>query len=536
MEKWASVSSNVLTPLIFLDRSARIYPDKPAIIYGDKRYSYKEFGERANRLASALKANGLQKGDRVAFLCPNIPPMLEAHFGVLSAGGILVPINIRLAPKEIEYILSHSGASFLFMDTEFAGAVKEILSNVKSLEHVIHIADDPQYGRAEGIEYEEFLEQGRPDPVRWLIEDEYEPISINYTSGTTGSPKGVTFCHLGAYINSLGETIETGMTPESVFLWTLPMFHCNGWCFTWAVTALGATHVCLRKFEPAVAWELIEREKVTHFNGAPVVITALINSPDHPEKFARPVTITTAGAPPSPTLIESVVLMGAEIIHVYGLTETYGPFTVCARQPGWESLPSEELGRLIARQGVGFAVGADVRVVDEKMVDVPADGKTMGEVVMHGNMVMKGYWNDEEATAEAFRGGWFHSGDIAVMHPDGYIELRDRSKDIIISGGENISSIEVEQALYEHPAVLECAVIGVPHEKWGESPKGFVVLKDGQETTEKELIDFCRDRIAHYKCPTSIQFGPLPKTSTGKIQKFILREKEWSAEEKRIKG
>jgi fatty-acyl-CoA synthase len=314
------------------------------------------------------------------------------------------------------------------------------------------------------------------------------------------------------------------------------MFHCNGWCFTWALAAVAATHVCLRKYTPESAWEAIEHEGVTHFNGAPVVLIGMVNSPAAPEKFPGPMTIMTAAAPPSPSIIEAMSQKGARILHVYGLTETYGPYTICAWQPGWPALPLPERSRLLARQGVGYAVGAALRVVDEQMNDVPRDGQTLGEVVMRGNMVMQGYWQDEQATAVAFRGGWFHSGDIAVWHPDGYIELRDRGKDVIISGGENISSIEVEQVIYRHPAVLECAVVGIPHQKWGESPKAFVTLKPGRTLTADELIRFCRDEIAHYKCPSAVEFTELPKTSTGKVQKFVLREKEWQGRKERIQG
>lgn len=536
MEQWKHVYTNALTPLIFIERSVAVFPEKIAVIHGPRRYTYREFGSRIYRLASSLTQHGLTKGDRVAFLCPNIPPMLEAHFGVLLAGGILVPINTRLAPREIEYILQHSGASFLFVDTELAPGVKDILGGLPDLRHIVNIADDPQFPPIEGLDYEAFLAEGSPDPIPVKVGDEFGDITINYTSGTTGLPKGVTFCHRGAYINSLGEVLESGMTPDSIYLWTLPMFHCNGWCFTWGVTALGATHLCLRKFEPATAWQLIQQERVTHFNGAPLVLVALVNDKSAPEKFDWPVTITTAGAPPSPTIIETVSKLGAKIIHVYGLTEVYGPFTVCAWQEEWKSLDYGEQGRLLARQGVGFAVGAPTRVVDENMNDVPRDGQTLGEVVMQGNMVMKGYWDDPEATEKAFRGGWFHSGDVAVMHPDGYVELRDRSKDIIISGGENISSIEVEQMVYKHPAVLECAVVGVPHEKWGETPCAYVTLKEGATATEHDIIQFCRENMSHFKVPGRIVFGPLPKTSTGKIQKFKLREVAWEGKEKRIQG
>lgn len=530
------VYTSHLTPLSFIKRSGFVYPDKIAVIHGDQRFTYREFGERINRLASALKARGLKKGDRVAVLLPNIPPMLEAHFGVLLAGAMIVPINFRLAAKEVEYILNHSGARFLICDTEFSNLVSPVKDSVETVEHYIDVVDVEGFDRLGTTTYEEFLEEGSPEDVEWVIDDELDEITINYTSGTTGRPKGVVFTHRGAYLNAINEVMETHQTPDSVYLWTLPMFHCNGWCFTWGVTALGATHVCLRKFEPADVWPLVEKENVTHFNGAPVVLIALMNDPGCPKKLDQPLTITTAGAPPSPTIIEQVQAIGAKIVHVYGLTETYGPTTICAPQPDWKEKPASEQGQLLARQGVAYIMSDPIRVVDDDMNDVPRDGKTLGEVVMVGNMVMKGYYDDPEATVTAFRGGHFHSGDVAIWHPDGYVELRDRSKDVIISGGENISSIEIEQVIYRHPAVLECAVIGIPHEKWGESPKAFVTLKSGEDATDKEIIDFCRENIAHFKCPSAVDFIELPKTSTGKIQKFILRDKEWGGAEKKIQG
>ncbi len=536
LDEFRSIFFSHLTPLSFIRRSAFVYPDKTAIVHGSKRVTYREFGERVNRLASALKRRGFKKGDRCAVMLPNIPPMLDAHFGVLLAGGLIVPINIRLAPAEIEYILNHSGATVLICDTEFAKLVEPIRKNLTTVTLFIDVADEPGHGSLGGTDYEAFLREGSAEAVAWCIESEMEEVSINYTSGTTGRPKGVVFCHRGAYLNAINEVIETHQRPESVYLWTLPMFHCNGWCFTWGVTALGGTHVCLRRFEPDAVWPLIARAGVTHLNGAPVVLIALLNASTRPAKLDRPLTITTAGAPPSPTLIENVRALGAEIIHVYGLTETYGPTTICAPQPGWDQRPPAEQGTLMARQGVAYVMSDPIRVVDEHMNDVPRDGQTLGEVVMTGNMVMKGYYNDTEATAKAFKGGHFHSGDVAVWHPDGYAELRDRSKDIIISGGENISSIEVEQVIYRHSAVLECAVVGVPHEKWGESPKAFITLKPGQSATQDEIIAFCRQSVAHFKCPTAVEFCALPKTSTGKIQKFVLREKEWKGKEKRIQG
>ena len=536
MDSFDEVYKSVLTPLSFIRRSALVYPNKAAIVYGETSYTYKDFNERVNRLASALKGRGIQPGDKVAVMLPNTPPMLDAHFAVLLAGAMIVPINIRLAPAEVEYILNHSGAKLLISDTEFTSTIAPVKDKLETVEHFVEVLDLEEYDTLGGTEYEAFLLEGSPEEQPWLMKDEDESITINYTSGTTGRPKGVVFSHRGAYLNAINETIETHMTPDTVYLWTLPMFHCNGWCFTWGVTALGGTHVCLRKFEPADVWPLVEKEGVTHFNGAPVVLIALLNDPSRPEKLDRPLVITTAGAPPSPTLIENVTAMGAKIIHVYGLTETYGPTTICAYQPDWKNKPLDEQSKLLSRQGVAYVMSDPIRVVDDDMNDVPRDGETLGEVVMTGNMVMKGYYNDPEATATAFRGGYFHSGDVAVWHPDGYIELRDRSKDVIISGGENISSIEVEQVLYRHDAVLECAVIGVPHEKWGESPKAFVTLKEGVEATEAELMEFCKENIARFKCPSSIEFCALPKTSTGKIQKFVLRDKEWEGHEKLIQG
>ena len=515
-----------LTPLAFLRRSAYVWPDKVAVVHGERRYTYRRLEERANRLASGLRAAGLGKLDRVAIIAPNTPAMLEAHFGVPAAGLALVPINVRLSSDEIGYILKHSGATVLFVDHEFEPLVGPLdLTGVR----VVRIDDTG----AAGDPYEDFLAAHSPEPCEPWLEDELETISINYTSGTTGRPKGVMIHHRGAYLNAIGETIETGMTFDATYLWTLPMFHCNGWCFTWGVTALGGTHVCLRRVEPGRVWELIDREGVTHYCGAPTVQIGIVNDPKaHP--LTRPVTAAVAGAPPSPTLLARMKELGFRPVHVYGLTETYGPHTVCAWNAEWDRRPAGEQAQLAARQGQGYVVADLVRVVDEHMRDVPMDGETLGEVVMRGNNVMKGYFEQPDATAEAFRGGWFHSGDIAVWHPDGYIELRDRKKDIIISGGENISTIEVEQCVSRHPAVMECAVVAVPDDKWGERPKAFVTLKPGARATETEIIEFCRQHIAHFKAPAAIEFGELPKTSTGKVQKFVLREREWKGKAKRI--
>ena len=515
-----------LTPVSFLERSANVFPDKPAVVHGARRYTYRQLAERVNRLASALRGAGVGKQDRVAFLCPNIPAMLEAHYGVPMAGGVLVAINTRLSSDEIGYILTHSGARFLFVDAELESLVKPLdLTRLT----VVRVDDTG----ALGDPYEDFLATGAPEPVASWLEDEEETISINYTSGTTGRPKGVMYSARGAYLNAIGEVIESGMSFDTRYLWTLPMFHCNGWCFTWGVTAVAGTHICLRRVESRRIWDLLDAEGVTHYNGAPTVQIGVVNDPKA-HRLDRPVTVTVAGAPPSPTLLARLKELNFRPVHVYGLTETYGPHTVCEWHAEWDALPPDEQARLVARQGQGYAVFDLARVVDDEMADVRQDGQTLGEVVMRGNNVMKGYFEQPDATTEAFRGGWFHSGDIGVWHPDGYIELRDRKKDIIISGGENISTIEVEQAVAKHPAVLECAVVAIPDDKWGERPKAFVTLKPGGQVTEGEIIEFCRGHIAHFKCPASVEFGDLPKTSTGKIQKFILRDREWAGRAKRI--
>ena len=515
-----------LNPVEFLRRSAYVYPEKVALVDGDRRLSYGQLAERSWRLANALRSAGLQKGDRVATLLFNSSPMLEAHFGVPAAGGILVAINHRLASPEVGYILGHSGARFLLIDAELDSLIDPLdLHDITTIRSAgTSDADD---------QYEHLLAAASPTmPESWL-EDEEETISINYTSGTTGQPKGVQYTYRGAYLNALNEVIVAGMSPESVYLWTLPMFHCNGWCFPWAVTAVGARHVPLRTVDPELIWRLIDREGVTHYNGAPTVQLMIINHPDA-HRLERAVTAMVAAAPPSPTLLARMVELNLRAVHVYGLTETYGPITVCPVQEDWAELPLERRAMLLARQGQAYPSADLVRVVDENMRDIPRDGHTMGEVVMRGNNVMSGYFADQAATEKAFRGGWFHSGDLAAWHRDGNIELRDRGKDIIISGGENISSIEVEQAIVAHSAVLECAVIGIPDERWGERPKAFVTLNAGATSTADEIIAFCRQRLAHYKCPDAVEFGPLPKTSTGKVQKFVLREAEWKGHETRI--
>ena len=523
-----TVFRSELNPVDFLYRAAYLYPDNVAVVHGKRRYSYRELAERSWRLANALRSAGLAKGDRVAALLFNSPAMLEAHFGVPAAGGILVAVNNRLSGAEVGYILQHSGARYLLLDAALA-AVAEPLD----LAGVTVIRCDDTGGP--GDPYEEFLAGASPTrPASWL-EHEEETISINYTSGTTGRPKGVQYTYRGAYLNALSEVIVAGMGADSAYLWTLPMFHCNGWCFPWAVTAVAARHVTMRAVDPGLIWELIEGEGVTHYNGAPTVQLMVLNHP-RAHRLERPVTAMVAAAPPSPTLLARMSELNFRVVHVYGLTETYGPITVCPEQEAWRELPVDQRARYLARQGQAYPSSDLVRVVDAEMNDVPQDAATMGEVVMRGNNVMSGYFDDETATGKAFAGGWFHSGDLAVWHPDGNIELRDRGKDIIISGGENISSIEVEQAIAAHPAVLECAVIGIPHPHWGERPKAFVTLSEGAEADPEEIIAFCRERLAHYKCPDSIEFGPLPKTSTGKTQKFVLRQREWADQDTQVGG
>ena len=538
-----AVSEIPLTPLSFLERSARVWPGKVAVIYGSQRLTYAELAAEAARVAGALRASGVEPGDRVAYLMPNLPEMLIAHFAVPLAGGILVAINTRLTAEEISYILRHSGAKILVTDaallpvaaaaTEGAGTAAQIVvaADAEAGSAGLDLAAEPRL-----VSYPEFLAGQTADPLPWSVPDDLAPIAINYTSGTTGRPKGVIYTHRGAYLNSFAQIIHSRHDENSVFLWTLPMFHCNGWCALWALTAIGGTHVCLREVRGDAIWGQLREHGVTHLNAAPTVVNTILNAAAA-GPLPQPVIITTAGAPPSPTTIAEMERMGFTVVHVYGLTETYGPITFCQFQPGWADLTSGQRAALQARQGVGMITAAGVRVVDEEMADVPADGRTMGEIVMRGNTVMAGYYLDQEATAEAFRGGWFHSGDLGVMYPDGYIELRDRAKDIVISGGENISTVEVEQALMSHPCVLEAAVVGVPDEKWGERPKAFVVLRVGTSATQQELIAHVKTKIAGYKAPREVAITvELPKTSTGKIQKFMLREKEWAGHGQRVKG
>jgi fatty-acyl-CoA synthase len=533
------VNKDPLTPLVLLERTVRVFPARPAVLHGELAWTWADFAREVGVMAAALARAGIARGDRVAILSPNTPSHLVAHFAAPLLGAPLVSINTRLAGREIAYILNHSGARVLFVDPELAPVLDAHRGELTKLERVIEIADE-QAGVAvrEGQEdYASFARGVEPQPIRNTVDDEDALLSINYTSGTTGMPKGVMFTHRGAYLNALGEMGSLGLGKHTRFLWTLPMFHCNGWCMPWSVSGAGGTHVCLRAVDPPEVFRLIDKHGVTNFNGAPTVLLMLASDPGAAGKhFDPPIHVCTGGAPPSPTLLARMEELGIRITHLYGLTETYGPHVSCEMQSEWEELDVAGRARVLSRQGVPYPFSVYLRVVDGAMNDVPADGETMGEVVMRGNNVMRGYFEDEEATAKAFEGGWFHSGDVAVMHPDGYIELRDRSKDIIISGGENISTIEVENTLYEHPSVSEVAVVSMPHEKWGEVPKAFVTLKPGAAATEADVIAFARERLAGFKCPKAVEFGPLPKTATGKIQKFKLREKEWAGRGKVIQG
>jgi fatty-acyl-CoA synthase len=515
-----------LSPIGFLIRSAAVYPQRLAVVHGDRRYTWRDSLERCRRLASVLAAHGVRRGDTVALMAPNVPEAFEAHFGVPMAGGVLNALNIRLDAETIAFILKHGGARVLLTDTEFAPVIARALALVDEKPLVIDIADPAGPGgeRLGTIDYEAFLARGDPHFAELRPSDEWDAIALNYTSGTTGNPKGVVYHHRGAYLNALGNILAWGMRQHPVYLWTLPMFHCNGWCFPWTVTALAGTHVCLRRVEPAAIYEAIERHGVTHLCGAPIVMSMLIHG--RLTKLASPVEIMTAGAAPPAAVIAGMERFGFRVAHVYGLTEVYGPAVVCAWHDEWDALDQDERARLKARQGVRYPVLEGLMVANpQTLAPTPLDGETMGEIFLRGSIVMKGYLNNPAATEEAFAGGWFHSGDLAVAHPDGYVEIKDRSKDIIISGGENISTIEVEDVLYRHPAVLEAAVVARPDPQWGETPCAFITLKDGASAEPAEIIAFCRGRLAHFKAPRHIIFGPLPKTSTGKIQKFVLRER-----------
>ena len=523
-----------LTPLSFLARAAQVYPTKKAVIYGEQGRDYGTLYGRCRQLASAFSEAGVGKGDTVSVLAPNVPAMVEAHFAVPMTGAVLNTINTRLDAATVAFILTHGEAKVLLVDRELAGVAAEALSRMRGAAPLVVSIDDEladadgERGAVGEVEYEGFLARGCSDFAWEPPENEWQAISLNYTSGTTGNPKGVVYHHRGAYLNALGNVMALQMSPRTVYLWTLPMFHCNGWCHPWALAAAGATQVCLRRTEPAAVFAAIARHEVTHMCGAPVVLNMLIHAPDEVKRrFDHEVQVASGGASPPSAVISSMAEMGFRVHHLYGLTETYGPATLCAWQLGWDDLDEKSQAERIARQGVALPTLEEVRVGDpESFEEVPADAATIGEIMVRGNTVMKGYLKNGEASRAAFAGGWFHTGDLGVVHEDGYVEVKDRSKDIIISGGENISTLEVEEVLYRHPAVMEAAVVARPDDKWGETPCAFVALAPSAEpVTADELIRYCRDHLAHFKAPRTVVFSELPKTSTGKIQKFLLRER-----------
>jgi len=523
-----------LTPLSFLERAAKVYPDVAAIIHGRMRISYRDFYARSRRLASALSKRGIGKGDTVTVMLANTPPMLEAHFGVPMTKAVLHSLNTRLDAAVIAFQLDHAGSKIVIVDTEFSPIMAEALKLAKVRPLVIDF-DDPEYAadapypkgaRIGSLDYEAFVGEGDPDFAWSMPDDEWDAISLNYTSGTTGNPKGVVYHHRGAALMAYANTVHAGMGKHCVYLWTLPMFHCNGWCFPWTLAVQAGTHVCLRWVRAKAIYAAIADHGVTHLCGAPVVMSTLINAADADKReFPQTVTFNTAAAPPPESVLAGMADAGFAVTHLYGLTETYGPAVVNEWHTEWDGLDKAGRAGRKARQGVRYSALEDLAVMDPKTMEkTPVDGETIGEVMFRGNIVMKGYLKNKVASDEAFAGGWFHSGDLGVMHGDGYIQLKDRSKDIIISGGENISSIEVEEALYKHPAVAACGVVGRPDEKWGETPVAYVELKPGKSATEEELIAHCRALLARFKCPKAILFTEIPKTSTGKIQKFRLRE------------
>ncbi|HVL85542.1 MAG TPA: AMP-binding protein [Pseudonocardia sp.] len=521
----ATLSYEPLTPVAYLDRAAATHADRTAVVDGELRLTYAELHERCRRLAGALAP--LAAGRPVAVLAPNTHVLLEANYGVPWAGSPLVAINTRLSAGEVAYILEHCEAAVLVHDPAFDDLVADALGRVARAPEVIR-AGEP---------YETLLAGATPQAV--TPDDERALLSINYTSGTTGRPKGVMYHHRGAYLQALAMVGHMGLSPSAVYLWTLPMFHCNGWCFPWAVTAAAGTHICLPRVDPAEVWRLIRDEGVTHLCGAPTVLSMLAYAKEaesyEPEAGAAPIRIATGGAPPSPAILRRMGGLGFEVTHLYGLTETFGPAMICDWRPEWDGLDPDEQARLKARQGVGNMISCTARVIGEGGADVPADGESVGEIALRGNNVMLGYLKDPDATAAAAPDGWFRTGDLGVVHPDGYVELRDRSKDVIISGGENIASVEVEQAIAEHPAVLEVAVVAVPDERWGEVPAAYVTLHEGSTVTEGEIVEHVRGRLARFKAPKHVVFGELPKTSTGKIQKFVLRDRAWEGQERRIR-
>ena len=517
-----------LSPLTFLERAGNVYPERVALINGPLRQTWGETYARCRRLGSALAARGIGLGDTVAVLAPNGPAIFEAHFGVPLCGAVLNAINTRLDAEAIGFILQHGEARVLLVDKEFGELALRAVSHMAKPPLLIGI-DDPTYaeGRLIGqLEYEQLLAEGDPEAPWSLPDDEWQAIALNYTSGTTGNPKGVVYHHRGAHLNALSNMISWEMSRFPVYLWTLPMFHCNGWCFPWALAAAVGTSVCLRHVRAEAIYPALAEHAIDHFCGAPIVLNMLANAPAELQALkTRPVKVLTAGAAPPAAVIEAMEALDFRVTHVYGLTETYGPSVVCAWQDEWDAAPAEQRARLKARQGVRQLLLDGLMVADpDTLQPVPKDGQTLGEIMMRGNLVMKGYLKNPSATAEAFDGGWFHSGDLAVWHPDGYVEIRDRSKDIIISGGENISSIEVEDALYRHPLILEAAVVAMPHAKWGETPCAFVTPRDGSSLSAEEVIVWCQQHLARFKVPGQVVFASLPKTSTGKVQKFLLRE------------
>ncbi|MUL82567.1 MULTISPECIES: AMP-binding protein [unclassified Mycolicibacterium] len=535
---------SALSPLRFLDRSAAVFPGKVAVIDGNRRLSYADLAAHATRLAHAVRASGVRPGERVAYLAANSAEMLAAHFAIPLAGNVLVAINTRLAAPEIQYICDHSEAKMLIADGAHLQRIQLDPDDFRTVNEIVEMPDadgaDPHSWAA--TPYSVLLDRGSDEQLPWQVADETTTITINYTSGTTGRPKGVMYTHRGAYLNALNQVVHNGFSADTRYLWTLPMFHCNGWCHPWAVTASGGTHVSLRAVRADAMWQAIDGHGVTHLSGAPIVLSTLTSATEA-HQLRHGLTITTAGAPPSPATIEAVRSLGATVKHVYGLTETYGPYSICEMQSDWHALGSEALSVRLARQGVGMLCSEDMRVVrttsapGEPLVDVRPNGTEMGEIVMRGNIVMKGYYREPELTEKAFAGGWFHSGDLGVRHPDGYVQLFDRAKDVIISGGENISSVEVEQALMSHPAVLDVAVVGVPDPTWGERPKAFVVTTPHAEVKPTELIEHVKTRLAGYKAPRDIEIvAELPKTSTGKTLKTTLRTNEWGDAAAKIRG
>ncbi|ENV69137.1 acyl-CoA synthetase [Acinetobacter towneri] len=524
-----------LSPLRYLERAAYIYPHQNAIIHGSRQITWRETYLRCCQFAHQLQNLGISKNDTVSVLLPNVPAMLEAHFAVPMAGAVLNTLNTRLDAKTLAFMLDHAESKVLLVDPEFAALAQEALAMVN---HEIYVIDvnDAEYEHAANalsigqIEYETWLAEGDPNFEWHLPQDEWDAISLNYTSGTTGNPKGVVYHHRGAYINAASNIIACGMTPRATYLWTLPLFHCNGWCFAWTMAANGGTNICLRKVDPELIFKLIAEHKVDYFCGAPIVLSMLINTPEEKKtQFDHRVEVMVAGAAPPAAIIEGMRNIGINVTHVYGLTETYGPSALCASQAGWSDLSIQEQAQLHSRQGVPYPLQDGMKVLDpETMQPVPKDGKTMGEIMFRGNIVMKGYLKNSKATAEAFAGGWFHTGDLAVCQPDGYAKITDRSKDVIISGGENISSLEVEEVLYQHPAVLTAAVVAKPDPRWQEVPCAFIELKEGKQVSPEEIIAYCSQHLARFKVPKDVVITEIPKTSTGKLQKFVLRE--WAKE------